>query len=51
MVMWWLVLIAVVLFCYSLMVVAKRSDERAEQMYREWKEAKHDRETRRDSMG
>lgn len=43
MVMWWFVLIAVAILCYSLMVTAKRSDERAEQMYREWKERKeHD---------
>lgn len=35
-----MVISILLVICYSLMVIAHRADERAERMYRKWKESK-----------
>ena len=34
------VIVAMMVLCYSLLVTAHEADERAERMYRKWKESK-----------
>ena len=38
-----MVLAIMMVICYALMVMAHDADERAEKMYREWKESKNER--------
>ena len=39
-----MVMCILLVICYALMVMAHDADERAEKMYREWKESKDERE-------
>lgn len=38
-----LIIAALIVLLYSLLVIASRADERADRMYRKWKEEKHER--------